>query len=59
MKRNIRALQKKQEQKGALQGKANKPAQDPADYLSKEIIEAICKAAGKQGNKVISWAFKG
>jgi len=33
--------------------------QDPGDYLSKETIKAIKKAAGKQGNKVISWAFKG
>jgi len=37
----------------------NESTQDPADYLSKERIEAIHKVAGKQGNKVISWAFKG
>jgi len=59
MKRKVKALQKKQERKGAQQGKVNKSTQDPADYLSKETIEAIHKAASKQGNKVISWAFKG
>jgi len=61
LKHKAKALKKKQEHsRSQMQvAKPNKPTQDPGDYLSKETIEANKKAAGKQGNRVISWAFKG
>jgi len=60
MQCQVLALKKKQG--GRPQGGAPKPnntQHNPNDYLSKEMIEAIKKAAGKQGSKIIGWAFKG
>ncbi len=56
LKRKAKALKKKQECSGSQMqpDKPNKPAQDPSNYLSKETIEAIKRAAGIQGNIILA-----
>jgi len=60
MQHQAKALKKKQA--GRPQGgaaKSNNAQNNPNDYLSKETIKAIKKAAAKWGSKIIGWAFKG
>jgi len=59
LKQKEMALKKKLKQKGSETTQSGKSDQDPTDYLPKETMEAIRKAAGKHGNKVVAWAFKG
>jgi len=59
LKRKEKALKKKLKQKNLGTPHAGKSDQVPMDYLPKETIEAIRKAAGKHGNKVVAWPFKG
>jgi len=59
LKRKEKALKKKLKQKHLETPHASKLDQDPMDYLPKEMIEAIRKATGKYGSKVVAWAFKG
>jgi len=52
-------LKKKLKQRGSETAQSSKSDQDLADYLPKETMEAIRKAVGKHGSKVVAWAFKG
>jgi len=59
LKRKEKALKKKLYKKNSENKQPAKSDQDPADYIPKETIEAIKKAAVKHGSKVVAWAFKG